>query len=201
MRYLLLIPAIIFLSGCAHTDTKEIVVPEPATAPDTSSSSQSNGLSLVIIPSNYASDIWSEDPVRIDDTADLYLEIPQSAFYVMLSNNSEQAVRIFQDWNSWGYFGLSFEMESADGEKTTMTKQKSAWSKNFPSYFDIAKGGHHIFPVNFSDENWKISYRGEPMRCRLKAIYSVEKSEEAEKYHVWTGEVCSSSNYYRIWHP
>jgi hypothetical protein len=175
------------------------------------------GLSLTIVPSSYAQRmLFESDKNETLDTAVLLSnEGNTENFYVLLTNTSDSSIKIWQDWNSWGYFGLSFEITYQDGTKEIMEQNAMGWNKNFPSYDVLAPLGHHIFEVNFNDTTfrsairpindgyrWKTTLRKKeaPTICKLKAIYKIGEDEMSKMDGVWTGKVESVTSDYIIWH-
>jgi hypothetical protein len=58
---------------------------------------------------------------------------PPRDFYVLLSNVSKQPQTVWEDWNSWGYQAISFELTTADGKKHVLSKRQQDFTKNYPS--------------------------------------------------------------------
>jgi hypothetical protein len=49
-------------------------------------------------------------------------DLPRRDFYVVLSNVSKQPQTVWEDWNSWGYQAISFQLTTADGKKHVLSK-------------------------------------------------------------------------------
>jgi hypothetical protein len=60
-------------------------------------------------------------------------DLPPRDFYVLLSNVSKQPQTVWEDWNSWGYQAISFELTTADGKKHVLSKRQQDFTKNYPS--------------------------------------------------------------------
>ena len=71
-------------------------------------------------------------------------------FHVLLTNTSPDTLAIYEEWNSWGYYGLSFEITYPDGRKVVARKAPRGWDKNFPSTTVIAPHGCYVFNVDFN---------------------------------------------------
>ncbi len=63
-------------------------------------------------------------------------------FYVVITNVSGGPQSIWQDWNSWGYQTISFELATADGKKFVLSKKQEEFTRNFPSTFVVEPGEH-----------------------------------------------------------
>ena len=173
-----------------------------ATASHPAAAQNQPQLTLAIIPTSY-SDVLSPDPSIVFDYTD--------HFHVLLTNNSEKPIVLFEEWNSWGYFGLSFDITYSDGRKVHSTKFSSGWDKNAASTVTIAPHGFYIFNVTFSKKEdlnhhrfWINSLFDEKgldkgLKCRIRAVYSIENSPEAQREHAWIGTVTSEENNYTLW--
>ncbi len=158
--------------------------------------------SLEIIPHNY--------PIKKSDNSSISLWFPEfQHFYVVLTNKSEQPIKIWEQWNSWGFFCLSFEITYPDGRKVRSKKfNSSGWDKNFPSWIQIPPEKHYIFEVNFENDqtmgqywlNSVLNNSGDSTFCKLKAIYEISRDKDSVKEGVWTGRVESLEKNYVIWH-
>lgn len=157
-------------------------------------------LTLTIIPSSYSSQ-GSAKPVLSFSH--------RGHFHVLLTNVSPHPVILFEEWNSWGYYGLSFEITYPDGRKLLATRAPRGWDKNFPSTFTLAPQGYYVFEVSF-DRTWTSSPRtasksGDSVSCQLRAIYSIERQKGDEELVApgvstpWAGTVLSQEATYLLW--
>ncbi|MGI4821713.1 MAG: hypothetical protein ACRYFV_10940 [Janthinobacterium lividum] len=154
-------------------------------------------LTLTILPTTYAS----------SGGAGPTISFGRGHFHVLLTNTSAAPVTLFEEWNSWGYYGLSFELTVADGRRLQVSRKPRGWDKNFSSTFTLAPQGSYVFEVSF-DQTWTNSPRqaphtGEPLVCRLRAIYSIAPTEEPLRpdptVHPWAGTVSSQEQTYALW--
>ena len=74
---------------------------------------------------------------------------------VFVTNNSEDPIDLYEQWNSWGYYAIGFVLRTPDGTQHRITKKARAWTKNFPSMIRLAPGRCHVIPVAFTDDVWK----------------------------------------------
>jgi hypothetical protein len=58
---------------------------------------------------------------------------------VLIINHTDTVASFFEDWNSWGYFNINFQIKSGDSTYT-IYKRVRAWDKNFPSYETLFPG-------------------------------------------------------------
>jgi hypothetical protein len=117
-------------------------------------------------------------------------------FYVILTNISKDPQSVWEDWNSWGYYAISFELTTADGKYFVLSKKQAGFTKNFPSTFTIDPGEHQVYPVKL-DQWWETHPalpKTDEMPITLKAVYEISPTPEATHYKVWTGRI-ESHNY------
>lgn len=157
-------------------------------------------LALTIVPTTYSSLLSQEPTISFSH---------RGYFHVLLTNISSEPVNIFQEWNSWGYYGLSFEITYPDGRRIWSTKKSRGWDKNFPSAITLAPHGYYVFAVDFGPE-WVNSIRTEPksdhgIKCKMRAIYSIEPTKDDMMVRlegvepVWSGTIGSEESAYTIW--
>jgi hypothetical protein len=112
-------------------------------------------------------------------------------FYVVLTNVSQDSQTVWEDWNSWGYQNLSFELTTADGRKFVTSKRQQDFTVNIPSTFLIQPGEHQVYAIRF-DKEWETRPAlpgAKDMPITLKAIYKVSPTPEAKQYKVWMGSL------------
>lgn len=159
-------------------------------------------LILTIIPTTYSSRLSPAPTISFGE---------RDHFHVLLTNTSAEPVTLFEEWNSWGYYGLLFEMTYADGRKVRVSRGLRAWTRNFPSTITLAPQGYYVFEVSF-DESWTHSVRTEPyagqgIACRMRAIYTIAPLDSLDKQHSflgrgvhpWSGTVTSDEQPYTVW--
>jgi hypothetical protein len=117
-------------------------------------------------------------------------------FHVLLTNTSNQTERLFQEWCSWGYYALTFEITDENGHTSKARKGPHAWTMNYPAYWTISQHENFVIDVYFADRTtWGDSFwliPGHPKgEVTLRAIYHVAPGPESEKFGVWTGEITS----------
>jgi len=150
---------------------------------------------LQIIPTEYSSRISPDAAIVFDYT---------THFHVLLTNTSTAPINLFEEWNSFGYYGLSFDIKYPDGRTVHLVKKPRGWDKNFPSTVTIEPGGFYVFNVTFEPGIWENSILNEKAgehgtRCRMQAIYSIESDKYAREERVWTGTIKSVERAYTFW--
>ena len=53
-------------------------------------------------------------------------------FHVLLTNRSNKPVRVWQEWNYWGYYCLQIEIVEQNGTKHLLKKKPINWYNNAP---------------------------------------------------------------------
>jgi hypothetical protein len=120
---------------------------------------------------------------------------PRDHFHVVLSNGATRAQRIWQDWNSWGYYALSFELEDVAGKKWAVKKRPTVFTMNYPSSWVILPGEDLVIDVYWGDEDtWEgfPPLGTESQKLTIRAIFQIKPDSETKQYDVWTGRIASS---------
>jgi len=110
-------------------------------------------------------------------------------FHVVLTNVSPETQAVWEDWNSWGYQNVAFELVTESEKKILISKRQTGFTRNFPSTFLIEPGEHQVYDIRL-DEEWEAQpalAKTDEMAITLKAIYQVLPTDEAAQYKVWTG--------------
>ena len=132
------------------------------------------------------------------------VDVPDS-FYVVLTNVSAQPQAAFEPWNSWGYYAVTFEMETGPGKVVKITKKPRLFTKNTPTTFLIAPGEEMVFPIKLNDD-WgavpSLPVADEtPIPVNIKTIYEIGPTPEPSTQQIWIGRVESRKYhfYFRHW--
>jgi hypothetical protein len=147
-----------------------------------------------------------------------YLE-SNSHFHVIIANTSDKPQRIWREWCSWGYFGLTFEFTDQNGKKWVARKEATAWTRNFPDWWTLEARESLVIDVYFGDlETWKgfpLPEKGLDFRwpenglqtVTMQAVFEFKRDDDAfdegQKNGIWMGRVASKADkftfhYYRI---
>ncbi|EMJ93152.1 hypothetical protein [Leptospira alstonii] len=132
----------------------------------------------------------------------LYESSDKIIFHVLVKNVSDQEVRIWKDWNSWGYNNISFQIQTNRESIRIYKTQDRVWNKNFPDYWSIKPNEFVILNVNFDVKTWpklRELNRSNPKndQVKIKCIYEVKENVESKKYNVWTGSI--ESPFVEVW--
>ena len=161
-------------------------------------------LTLQIVPTMYSNPASSEAQVSFG----------HGPLQVLLTNTSRAPVALFEEWNSWGYYCLSFVLTYPDGRTVRAVKRPRTWEKNFPSTVTIAPGGSYTFQVDFDPKTWQHSPLVEKrtdqgsIRCRMRAQYTIAPIHSSIKklmfttekgVSVWAGNIASTERPYTLW--
>jgi len=110
---------------------------------------------------------------------------------VLIINHTDTVTSFFEDWNSWGYFNISFQIRSGDTTYTVYKKDRD-WDKNFPSFKTLFPGDtmQMKFSLNINDcdsspFNGKIqvnSKRPETIKAAYKLNREVLRSADLQGF-------------------
>lgn len=129
------------------------------------------------------------------------LYLPSQHFYVVVTNDTSEPIRLWKEKYSWGYFNLMFEVTDEKGQSFAVKKRARAWDKNLRDWDVIPPGGHHVREVNFDPTTWENSPMPEARRSRtvrMRAIFSIQPDAESKKLGIWTGQVSSPEDSYAL---
>lgn len=129
------------------------------------------------------------------------LELPQEHFHVVLTNRSNNSIRLWRERCSFGYSNLYFEVTEDGGSTTLVRKQEIPWEKNWPEWITVLPGNSLVLNVTFAPPIWVnplLPDRGQIRKMNIKAVYRINENVEAEQYHIWTGTAYSSDEEYII---
>lgn len=120
---------------------------------------------------------------------------------VRMTNESNHPVRIWRASNSWGASRWRV-IRIRDGNSMTFYENPyKIFTRNVPSYDEIAGKGHSDFSLELNEGDWcgfgycawydERGFDGKEVDFRtgdtVVAIYDVPPSNEAQKYEVWVG--------------
>jgi len=121
-------------------------------------------------------------------------------FFVVLHNNSDKIINIYDDDNSWGFECIKFILHNNENEYV-VTKKPTIWYRNFESFISIKPHKFYRFPVVYSDVIWRFSGLNKHKKANLiRVIYDqpIKKtvSVALKGGDLWSGII--SSPYYQI---
>jgi hypothetical protein len=131
-------------------------------------------------------------------------------FYVVLTNKTASPQHLWEEWNSWGFYNLYFEMTDSTN-KTWLVKRSydRAFMVNAPGWFNLDPGEVHVFSVTFPND-WQdlppARVEDHHAVVMLRAIYEIppdpmiqnmktgawRMDTKVKENGVWTGKVISN---------
>ena len=105
-------------------------------------------------------------------------------------------VKVYQDWNSWGYYARSFVARDAEGRAYELAARPTEFPMNYPSTHALNAGDFVITNVYLCDGSWYASPKlpsGQPATLSLTGRFRIPANEDAVKHGVWTGEIQSAT--------
>ncbi|EMN51874.1 putative lipoprotein [Leptospira interrogans serovar Autumnalis str. LP101] len=161
--FILIISLGIFLLGCFKTEQRSLEV-------------------SIAIPGND-----KEKSLIINESSD------KISFHVLVKNVSNKEIRIWKDWNSWGYDNISFQIQT-DQESISIYKEGKAWDKNFPDFWSVKPNEFVILNVNFDVKTWpklrELKFKND--KVKIKCIYEIKEDPYSKEYNIWTGKIESN---------
>ena len=106
------------------------------------------------------------------------------------------AVKVYQDWNSWGYYARSFVGGDVKGQTYEVAARPTEFTKNSPSTVAFKAGDFLITNVYLCDGSWYVSPKlpsGQPATLSLTGRFRIPPNKDAVKYGVWTWEIQSAA--------
>lgn len=130
---------------------------------------------------------------------------PGSHFHVVVTNNSNREQRIWETWNSWGYFNLRFDVMDDKGSVAyQITKNRNkTWTRNVPSWVTLGPGEHFVRDVDFDRDTWIMPFlkSADPQRhssLKLRAVFEIKSNDESVEHGIWTGAIESKADDFTV---
>ena len=133
----------------------------------------------------------------------------QSHFHVVVTNCSDQPIRLWESANSWGHHLLRFEVVNESGELLyRIEKVNRQWTERDPDWLELAAGEPLVIEVYFDHndrEGWQLPFLGGttqgdfPLRIRAVFENKISEASDADKANgLWTGKTSSPLNDYVV---
>ena len=115
-------------------------------------------------------------------------------FHVQLVNISDKTIRLWKDWNSWGWFNLTLKLETRDGT-SYLRKKQIIWEGDFSDFWQIEPGESVILEVDMTSGEWQgmPDLYGESLPAKITAIYENKADPLCEVFDIWTGKASSNT--------
>ena len=114
-------------------------------------------------------------------------------FHVVVQNTSNETIRLWEEWNSWGYYNLTFEVFDVNGKLLGVAQKKpQTWTMNFPSFLELKPKQVHVIDVYFHSFDWDapikpILANQAKSKYSLVANYSIAACSDSAEHGVWNG--------------
>ena len=114
-------------------------------------------------------------------------------FHVVVQNTSNETIRLWEEWNSWGYYNLTFEVFDVNGKLLGVAQKKPQnWTVNFPSFLELKPKQVHVIDVYFHSFDWDapikpILANQAKSKYSLVANYSIAACSDSAEHGVWNG--------------
>lgn len=143
-------------------------------------------------PANLSIQLVGNNPNSECDTG-IWLNFPDSHFHVVITNNSDRTVRLYQEWNSWGYHCLTFDLFDKNGKLIGGIEKAGPiqWTRNGPSPLKLRPYESHVIDV-YWDEKWEMPIKPfqknqGPSKYKIVTRYSNSACSESLRNNIWTG--------------
>jgi hypothetical protein len=113
--------------------------------------------------------------------------------FLLLSNHT--GLKVYEDWNSWGYYARSFRVIDEHSKTYEITRRESEWDRNFPSTDTLNKGDFLITDVYLCDGTWRVSPKlptGQTLTLRLVGRFIMQADRKEAIRDLWTGQIESA---------
>jgi hypothetical protein len=111
--------------------------------------------------------------------------------------SNQDGLKVFQDWNSWGYFARSFDArENGMQDKLPrfyrIQRWARPWAGNGPTTDIVNAGRLLITDINLCDGTWYSTPSlpdSASLHLVLNPIFEIEPNTDAARLGVWTGRI------------
>lgn len=119
---------------------------------------------------------------RLNNCVDVENEV-----FIILTNNTDSTVSVYENWNSYGYYNFSFEIKLKDSIYV-VTRPQKLWYRNFPSHHSILPNENIVFQFDLIDtscarmrfyrgiqEDGWVGFPNHSDTAQIRVIYSLPK--------------------------
>lgn len=121
-----------------------------------------------------------DDPADAAIVAKLYGGLYEPvALIVIITNNSEVDIDLYETGNRWGYFSLSFVVELPDGTTKDIRKVPLVSSVDFPDFITLKPSRSHAVAVMLSDGRWRgVDVLTKYPAAKIRAVFHQQAKME-----------------------
>ena len=122
----------------------------------------------------------------------------KSHFPVIITNTSKKPVRFWQEWCSWGYNALTFELIDEHGNKRIARQGGTQiWRRNFPDFWTLRPNDSLVVDIYFSDtkiwDGFPVKIDSDSHTYTMRVLCDVKPDLDSKELKVWTGHIASAS--------
>ena len=124
-----------------------------------------------------------------DELHEIRLAREGDHFHVILTNAVDHELRIWEEWNSWGWACLFFEVLDEDGSiaEEIRRDQPRCWTVKFPSWQTLEPGESWVFDVTLDPTEWGHDLCGGPNTLFIRPVYEVPADDQTAEHGIITG--------------
>ncbi len=120
-------------------------------------------------------------------------QIRHHLHFLLFSNQA--GLKVYEDWNSWGYFAPSFKAEDENCRTYDITRRDRDWDKNYPSTATLNNGDFLIVDAYLCDETWRVSPKlptGKALTLQVLGRFAMKADKRRPLRELWTGQAEST---------
>lgn len=96
---------------------------------------------------------------------------PQNHLHFLLLSQRD-GLRVYDQWNMWGYFARAFDLTVAGTKTYHVTRRDRVWDRNFPKSVTVDRGEVLVTDVYLCDGTWRVSPKLPVQEISARAIGS-----------------------------
>ena len=120
-------------------------------------------------------------------------QIRHHLHFLLFSNRA--GLKVYEDWNSWGYFAPSFKAEDGNCRTYDITRRERGWDKNYPSTATLNKGDFLIIDTYLCDETWRVTPKlpaTKTLTLQVVGRFVMKADKKRPVSGLWTGQAESA---------
>jgi hypothetical protein len=120
-------------------------------------------------------------------------QIRHHLHFLLFSNQA--GLKVYEDWNSWGYFAPSFKAEDGNCRTYDITRRDRDWDKNYPSIATLNKEDFLIIDTYLCDETWRVTPKlpaAKTLTLQVLGRFMMKADKKRPISGLWTGQAESA---------